>query len=204
MTTDKGKSKSSSTRAEKMKESREKRLEARTTTEVERGFSTDQRIKLKNLKERRLERKDRNKERQLVGLSIEISAISRQIIQAEKRAEMRCSEYDPENIHWQRVDNLLQLQADTTKKLNRLYNEDNEDNFEEVDGIVGAETKMDVNKNTNIDNNDSEETNNPQASTTAGNNQSIDVENQMKRKSSKKGKGKNTAVPKKRVSWRRK
>ena len=59
------------------------------------------------LRERQLERKDRNKESKIVGLCIEESAISRQIVQAEKRAEMRCPQYDAGNLYWKRVHELL-------------------------------------------------------------------------------------------------
>ena len=64
---DKGRSKSGSVREVRAKESFEKKLDDRTTTYVERGFSTDQRIELEMLRERRLEIKDRIKESKIVG-----------------------------------------------------------------------------------------------------------------------------------------
>lgn len=48
-----------------------KKMDAGADTMNERGFSTEQRIDIENLKIRRKEREDRNKESTLVGLSIE-------------------------------------------------------------------------------------------------------------------------------------
>ena len=73
-------------------------MEAKSDTTSERGLSTDQIIALENLNERREERADRQREATLVGLSIEEAAISRQIAQTEKRAEVRFPDYDSENV----------------------------------------------------------------------------------------------------------
>ena len=43
---------------------------------------------------------DRRDDTTIVALSIEESAIGRQLGVAEKRAEQRCPEYDATNIHW--------------------------------------------------------------------------------------------------------
>jgi len=51
--------------------------------------------------------RDRKHEATLVGLSTEGSVLFKQIEAAERRAASRCSDYDPENVHWKKVDNLL-------------------------------------------------------------------------------------------------
>ena len=102
------------------------------------------------------------------------------------------------------MDTLLQLQADITNKLNRLNNEGDEDKNRKVDEILVGETHVDEDNNVNVDNNDNQDTDHRQDSTVAANNETIDVDNDSKRKSPEKGKGKSITVPKKRVSRRRK
>jgi hypothetical protein len=50
-------------------------------------------------------------ETRLVGLSIQASAIQSQIESAENRAAMRCPKYNKSNVHWKRVDELLEEQS---------------------------------------------------------------------------------------------
>ena len=73
----------------------EKSEESRNDNFNKRGFTTVQQIELENLNERRLERNDRQRESLIVGLSIEEAALSNSIEKAEKRAEIRCGDYDP-------------------------------------------------------------------------------------------------------------
>jgi hypothetical protein len=49
-------------------------------------------------------------ETRLVGLSIQASAIQSQIESAENRAQNRCPKYNKHNVHWKRVDALLEEQ----------------------------------------------------------------------------------------------
>ena len=49
---------------------------------------------------------DRKIETAIVALSIEETAVTKQLAMAESRAERRCPEYDSENIFWKRVDAL--------------------------------------------------------------------------------------------------
>ena len=60
----------------KNNDSANKKVDAGADTMNERGFSTEQRIDIENLKIRRKEREDRNKESTLVGLSIEAGMVS--------------------------------------------------------------------------------------------------------------------------------
>ena len=55
-----------------------------------RGFTTEQRIEIENLNVQRQMMMDRQYESKIIGLSIESSAIERQVIHAERRAEQRC------------------------------------------------------------------------------------------------------------------
>ena len=88
-----------------------------------RGYSTDQRISIEsmNVNIRRLEHQKR--ETKLVGLSIQESAIGRQITSAENRAKERCPTYNPNNAYWRRVDGLVQQQSDCVFMMNK-YNND--------------------------------------------------------------------------------
>ena len=93
----------------------EKSEESRNDNFNKRGFTTVQQIELENLNERRLERNDRQRESLIVGLSIEEAALSNSIEKAEKRAEMRCGEYDPSNIFWKKVDALIEKHEEVLK-----------------------------------------------------------------------------------------
>jgi hypothetical protein len=88
-----------------------------------RGYSTDQRISIEhmNVSIRRLEHQQ--KESKLVGLSIQVSAIGTQIASAEARAIQRCPQYDPTNIYWKRVDQLIEQETEVVFTMNK-YNND--------------------------------------------------------------------------------
>ena len=74
------------------------------------GFSTSQRIDIKTLNMQQQQILDRHNETSIVALSIEDSAIGRQLDAAEKRAELRCGDYSSNNVYWQRVDALIEDQ----------------------------------------------------------------------------------------------
>ena len=82
-----------------------------------RGFSTDQRIDIEKLNVQQRMLNDRRDETTIVALSIEESAIGRQLNVAEKRAEQRCPEYNATNIYWKRVDELIEDQQSVMDRI---------------------------------------------------------------------------------------
>merc|ERR1740136_465780 len=66
--------------------------------------------------------RDRNHEAALVGMYLEGSLLSKQVEAAERRTASRCSDYDPENVHWKKVDNVL-LDQDTLLFKIRTFND---------------------------------------------------------------------------------
>ena len=88
-----------------------------------RGYSTDQRISIESMSVniRRLEHQ--KKETCLVGLSIQESAIGRQIVSTENRAMQRCPTYDKNNPYWIRVDKLISQQSDVVLMINQYNTE---------------------------------------------------------------------------------
>ena len=122
-----------------IKKKAEERENDRSTV---RGFSTDQRINIQalNINKKRLEHQ-RN-QTFLVGLSIQESAMSRQIESAEKRATFRCPVYDPFDIHWKIVDELIKDHSDLVKSIStktvQLFNNERDDKDNESENTVGA------------------------------------------------------------------
>ena len=109
--------------AQRRKDKAAVKTEARESdTSASRGFSTDQRINIEaiNVHARRLEHQ--KSETRMVGLSIQQSAIDCQISSAEARALIRCPDYDPSNIYWKRVDELILDQAATLQTIKDLSN----------------------------------------------------------------------------------
>ena len=104
------------------KELKDKMEDAATDTTHVRGFSTDQRIDIENLNVRKQALCDRQREQSIVGFSIEEAALGRQIETAERRAAVRCPVYDPTNVHWQRVDRLIEEQDEVIQRI-RDFNE---------------------------------------------------------------------------------
>ena len=85
---------------------------------------------------------DRQREANLVGLSIQEAAISKSLDQAERRAENRCPEHDSNNRFWTKVDELLLQQEAILEKIDKCNKETQakEDIFQD-----------DINKNNLID-----------------------------------------------------
>jgi hypothetical protein len=104
----------------RMNNAANKEMDAGADTMNERGFSTEQRIDIENLKIRRKEREDRNKESTLVGLSIEAGKVSRLVQAAKKRVEQRCPNYDATNPYWIKVDNLLERETEVLSKIHTV------------------------------------------------------------------------------------
>ena len=86
----------------------EKQLDNNTDTSSARGLSMDQRIKMKNLDVRNQMISDRQRESSIVALSIEEGVATRQLEQAERRAELQCPECDATNVFWMKFDRLLE------------------------------------------------------------------------------------------------
>jgi hypothetical protein len=86
-----------------------------------RGFSTDQRLNIEHVKINRQRLTHQKDETRLVGMSIQEAAIGRQIASAEARATVCCPEYDPSNVYWKKVDDLLEEQTRVTNNMG-LYN----------------------------------------------------------------------------------
>jgi len=111
LTDDENKKKGEGTRAQSRKA-------AKTAKDVDSGhsissireFSTDQRIEIEFLDMQQQAMLDRRNVTSIIALSIEERAIARQLEAAEKRAVLRCHTYSKNNVHWQRVDTLIEDQ----------------------------------------------------------------------------------------------
>ena len=77
-------------------------------TSNNRGYSTDQKLGIEELKIRNLNHIQTTNESNLVTLIAHKSAIARQVGAVVRRATVRCKKYDSENIHWKYVDTLLE------------------------------------------------------------------------------------------------
>ena len=58
-----------------------------------------------------------------MGLSIQVSAIEKQIKSAERAALIRCPVYKENNVYWQRVDALMQQETNCVLMINKYNNE---------------------------------------------------------------------------------
>ena len=75
---------------------------------------------------------DKPEETSIVPLSIEEGAIGRQLGDAERRAEMRCPEYDKDNFYWKCVDKLIEAQAAVMERI-RSFN--HKSSVDKSDGV---------------------------------------------------------------------
>ena len=82
-----------------------------------RGFSTDQNISMEALKLQRLAHEQTTTESNLVALIAHEAALGRQIEAAERRAFIRCKEYDASNVFWQNCDSLINKQGEITNNI---------------------------------------------------------------------------------------
>ena len=128
LTDDSAVKKGDGTRKKQRKEKSDaKQVDAAHDTSAVRGFSTDQRIDIEKLNVQQSMMKDKRDETAIVALSIEESALARMLAMAEKRAEVRCPMYDENNIHWQRVDSLIEDHScvmERIKSFNKMPTED--------------------------------------------------------------------------------
>jgi len=82
-----------------------------------RGFTTDQKISIEALNLQRLAHEQTTNESNLVALIAHESALGRQIEAAERRAFIRCKDYDASNIFWKNCDSLITKQAEITENI---------------------------------------------------------------------------------------
>ena len=120
LTDDRDKSTGTSRKTARINAAKEKKMEHDTDTLNARGLTTDQRIDLATLDVHRQAMLDRKKESTVVALAVEDNALNMRIQAAEKRAQMRCPEYDKDDANWIRVD---KLQAMQDKLMNRMMDE---------------------------------------------------------------------------------
>ena len=119
---DKDKSKKEGTWAQqRINKAKKKQNDSASDTATERGFSTDQRIEIEHLNVSKQFIRDRQRELSIVGFSIEESALAIQLESAERRAMLRCPEYDVANVYWKRVDELIEEQ-DIVRRCSRDFN----------------------------------------------------------------------------------
>ena len=124
LTDDDNMAKGEGSRANKRKAySMSKNSEASHDSSAVRGFSTSQRIDIEALNVQQQQMLDRRNETSIVALSIEESAFGRQIDAAERRAELRCGVYSSDNVHWQKVDALIEDQQRVMERI-RTFNKE--------------------------------------------------------------------------------
>ena len=100
LTDDDNMAKGEGLRANKHKsDSMSKKSEASHDSSAVRGFSTSQQIDIEALNVQQQQMLDRRNETSIVALSIEESAIGRQLDAAERRAELRYGVYSSVNVH---------------------------------------------------------------------------------------------------------
>ena len=58
----------------------------------------------------------------MIALIVHEREISRQIESTERRAEQRCKNYNPTNVHWQVVDSLIEKQHEITQNMDNITN----------------------------------------------------------------------------------
>ena len=93
--------------------------ERSTESQNHRGFNTDQRISIEGLYLQKQMHRQQSAESSMISTIAHEQSISRQIESAERRAELRCKKYDPTNVHWKVVDELLAKQAVLTEKMGK-------------------------------------------------------------------------------------
>ena len=76
-----------------------------------RGYTTEQMFTSEALRLQRLAYEQTANESNLMALIAHETSLGRQIDAAERRAILRCAEYDPENRYWQRCDTLIEQQS---------------------------------------------------------------------------------------------
>ena len=105
-------------RAEKRKATQHEKATSRQDDNANtRGLTIDQRIKMASYNLQKRSQEQQENEIQLVALIAHESALARQIDAAERRATVRCKEYDTTNKFWNMVDELMEEQAEVTRSI---------------------------------------------------------------------------------------
>ena len=139
-------------RAEKRKADKiEKDLKRRNNVMNDRGYNTDQMLQLQLINIQRNKETDISRESMLVGLSIQESALSRQIQQAEDRAICLCPDdkQTHSSVHWKRVDALIKRQFEVMEKISEineigLNNQRNQQTTNNNDNIPNSEIPTEI------------------------------------------------------------
>ena len=144
-----GKAKSRNQKREDKKETKD--LERQHDGNHERGLTADQKINIEGLclQSARLEMQQR--EVKLASISMQSTILESQLAAAERRAERRCPEYDPEHILWKKVDELIEEQ----QLLKKLVEQESTTNVTTVDSsnfvdMIQESTKRDTTSDTPI------------------------------------------------------
>ena len=140
-----GKAKS---RAEKRSAEQMIKNEVRSNDTVnERGYTVDQRISYESLKLQKQAQVHVQDERTMIGLVAIENSLCKQVESAERRATVRCKEYDSNNIHWKRVDDLIEEHNEAIKNLKEFVNEKNNRKEADDDECKSIEQLMDGKSN---------------------------------------------------------
>ena len=83
-------------------------MDRRNDHDNTRGLTIDQRISIASFKLQKRSQLQMENEQRLVALIAHESALSRQLDAAERRASVRCKEYDSQNRYWKMVDDLME------------------------------------------------------------------------------------------------
>ena len=124
LTDETGKSKVDSSRAQKrIAEKKSKSVDAEHDSSANRGFTTSQRIEIESLNLQKEVSAGRHREATIVALSIEHSAVARQVEAAEKRATLRCPVYNKNNFYWKRTDELIEREQSVVTRIQEFNTE---------------------------------------------------------------------------------
>merc|ERR1740124_45293 len=120
LTTDDKKVEKSTNATRKVKERKKKDSERAHDSSAERGFSTDQRINIEQLRVQKMSCIDRKNEAVMFNLAIEESALARQVEVSETRAQLRCPEYDDNNLYWKKANTIIKKHEQVMDRISNL------------------------------------------------------------------------------------
>eukprot|EP00548_Thalassiothrix_antarctica_P015743 CAMPEP_0194166986 /NCGR_PEP_ID=MMETSP0154-20130528/2433_1 /TAXON_ID=1049557 /ORGANISM="Thalassiothrix antarctica, Strain L6-D1" /LENGTH=427 /DNA_ID=CAMNT_0038877803 /DNA_START=367 /DNA_END=1647 /DNA_ORIENTATION=- len=120
LTIDDKKVEKSTNATRKVKERKKKDSERAHDSSTERGFSTDQRINIEQLRVQKMSCIDRKNEAVMFNLAIEESALARQVEVSETRAQLRCPEYDDNNLFWKKANAIIKKHEQVMDRISNL------------------------------------------------------------------------------------
>ena len=111
-----------------------------------RGFTADQKINMEALTLQRIAHEQTTKESNLVALIAHESAIGRQIKASERRAFVRCKEYDASNMFWKQCDDLINKQVEITENIAKFTMNINPTNGDDekkksIEDFIGSDSE---------------------------------------------------------------